>query len=117
MEKMNEVESLFWAAHEWAKIDGRIAIPDLIPQYELIGGILGDRLIFRLDFFSPSKKCAIEVDGLAFHNGMKSFIEDRHRQRTLEMYYRIRVIRFAAVEVTNNARWCYEFAASWAENV
>ena len=116
MERMNEVESLFWVAHYEATIDRKICIPDLIPQFEVKGGHWLDKVIYRLDFFSPAKKCAIEVDGLAYHNGMRSFVADRHRQRALEMEG-IRVLRFAAVEVTNNAEYCYEYAAQWAERL
>ena len=114
MKGMNEVECLFWNAHELAKFEGKISIPDLIPQFELKDR--NYKVIYRLDFFSPAKKCAIEVDGLAFHNGMKSFVEDRNRQRSLEMAG-LRVMRFAAVEVKNNAASCYEYAASWAERL
>ena len=105
----NEVELMFWNAH----INyGRARIHDLEPQYEISAG--GKN--YRLDFYSPSRQCAIEVDGLAYHNGQKSFIADRERQRILEMTG-IRVLRFAAKEVMEDAEACYKQATKWAENV
>jgi len=106
----NEVELMFWDAHE--NYRGAQWIHDLEPQHEIIAG--GKK--YRLDFYSPSRQCAIEVDGLAYHNGQKSFIADRERQRTLEMTG-VRVLRFAAKEVMEDAYSCYKQAAKWVENV
>jgi very-short-patch-repair endonuclease len=108
-EGQNEVELMFWIAHTNY---GRARIHDLEPQYEISAG--GKN--YRLDFYSRSRKCAIEVDGLAYHNGQKSFIADRERQRILEMSG-IRVLRFAAKEVMEDAEACYKQATKWAENV
>lgn len=108
----NEVELMFWGAHTWYEFMHEACILDLEPQHEIIAG--GKK--YRLDFYSPSRQCAIEVDGLAYHNGQKSFIADRERQRTLEMTG-IRVLRFAAKEVMEDAYSCYKQAVKWAENV
>jgi very-short-patch-repair endonuclease len=101
----SEVERLFWEAHMYA---GR-PIGDLTPQYETTANGRN----YRLDFYSPSRKRAIEVDGLAYHNGQDSFIRDRNRQRDLEMAG-VRVLRFAAKEVMRDAADCVRQAAQWA---
>jgi very-short-patch-repair endonuclease len=102
--KMNEVEQMFWEAH--IRLGRKMA--DLVPQYEV--KVNGKE--YRLDFYSPSKKCAIEVDGLKWHNGQASFVKDRSRQRDLEMSG-IRVLRFAAKEVMNSPESCVRQAAEW----
>lgn len=101
----SEVERQFWDAHTAL---GR-PIPDLVPQYE----VTANGKNYRLDFYSPSRRKAIEVDGLAFHNGQESFIRDRNRQRDLEMSG-TGVLRFAAKEVMNDAAACVRQAAQWA---
>jgi very-short-patch-repair endonuclease len=108
MVQMNEVERMFWDAN---KRQGR-KIADLVPQHEL----KANGKNYRLDFYSPSKKCAIEVDGLAYHNGQASFVKDRNRQRDLEMSG-IRVLRFAAKEVMDDSVKCVLQAAEWAASV
>ena len=106
--EMNEVEQMFWDAH--AFLGRRIA--DLVPQHPV--KVNGKN--YRLDFYSPSKRCAIEVDGLEWHNGQASFIKDRSRQRDLEMSG-IRVLRFAAKEVMDSPESCAHQAAEWAAAV
>lgn len=107
-EGQNEVELMFWNAHI---IYGRARIHDLEPQYKISAGGTN----YRLDFYSPSRKFAIEVDGLRWHNG-DSFIKDRNRQRDLENAG-IRFHRYAAKEVMNDALDCYRQAVERAENV
>lgn len=107
-EGQNEVELMFWNAHISY---GRARIHDLEPQYKISAG--GKN--YRLDFYSPSRQFAIEVDGLRWHNG-DSWIKDRNRQRDLENAG-IRFHRYAAKEVMNDARDCYRQAAERAENV
>ena len=99
------VERQFWDAHATA---GR-PIAHLTTQHP----VSANGKNYRLDFAIPPKKLAIEVDGLAFHNGQASFIKDRNRQRDLEMEG-WRVLRFAAKEVMNDAAACVRQAASWA---
>ncbi len=106
--EMNEVEQMFWDAHVF--LGRRIA--DLVPQYP----VKANGKSYRLDFYSPSRRCAIEVDGLEWHNGQSSFIKDRSRQRDLEMSG-IRVLRFAAKEVMDSAESCAHQAAEWAAAV
>lgn len=108
MVQMNEVERMFWDAN---KQQGR-KMADLVPQHE----VNANGKNYRLDFYVPSKKCAIEVDGLAYHNGQASFIKDRNRQRDLEMCG-IRVMRFAAKEIMDDAHKCVRQAAEWAASV
>jgi hypothetical protein len=104
----SDVERQFWDAHTAL---GR-PIPDLVPQYE----ITANGKSYRLDFYSPSRRKAIEVDGLAFHNGQESFIKDRNRQRDLEMAG-TGVLRFAAKEVMVDAQGCVRQAAQWANSL
>ena len=86
-------------------------IHDLEPQVKISAG--GKN--YRLDFYSPSRQFAIEVDGLRWHNG-DSFIKDQHRQRDLENAG-IRFHRYAAKEVMNDAQDCYRQAAERANNL
>ena len=108
-EGQNEVELMFWDAHE--NYRGTQWIHDLEPQYKISAG--GKN--YRLDFYSPSRKFAIEVDGLRWHNG-DSWIKDRNRQRDLENAG-IRFHRYAAKEVMNDAQDCYRQAAERANNL
>lgn len=105
----NEVELMFWDAWndqgygpEW----------ELTPQHP----ITADGKNYRPDFYLASKNCCIEIDGLEWHNGQKSIMADRRRQRDLEMSD-MRVLRFAAKEVMDDAIKCVKQAAKWAENV
>jgi len=70
---------------------------DLLPQHR-VGR-------YRLDFADPSRKIAIEVDGLAFHSGQAAFIRDQQRQRDL-LAEGWTVIRFAAKEATATPNHC-----------
>jgi very-short-patch-repair endonuclease len=105
----NEVELMFYDAWndqgygpEW----------ELTPQYEVT--VKGKN--YRPDFYIAAKNCFIEIDGLAYHNGQKSWIADHQRQRKLEMGPS-RVLRFAAKEVMDDAIACVKEAVEWAENV
>jgi len=107
--EQNEVELMFWDAWndqgygpEW----------ELTPQHP----ITADGKNYRPDFYLASKNCVIEIDGLAYHNGQKSWIADRERQRDIEMSG-MRVLRFAAKEVMDDAIKCVKQAAKWVENV
>jgi very-short-patch-repair endonuclease len=104
----SEVERLFWEAHESL---GR-PIPDLDNQWD----IKANGKQYRLDFYSPARRAAIEVDGLAHHNGQASFISDRNRQRDLEIEG-VRFLRFAAKEVMVDAQACVRQAAAWSEQL
>lgn len=95
-------EKLFWDAINDV---GDTTLAHVTPQWKVKN--------YRLDFAIPPKKLAIEVDGLAFHNGQASFIKDRNRQRDLEMEG-WRVLRFAAKEIMDDAKGCVRQAASWA---
>jgi very-short-patch-repair endonuclease len=107
--EQNEVELMFWDAWndqgygpEW----------ELTPQHP----ITADGKNYRPDFYLASKNCCIEIDGLEWHNGQKSIMADRRRQRDLEMSD-MRVLRFAAKEVMIDADKCVRQAVEWAENV
>lgn len=69
---------------------------------------------YRLDFGIPTSKLGIEVDGLAFHNGQKSFREDRERQRQLEIMG-WRLLRFTALEVQSDPERCVRQSAEWVQ--
>lgn len=69
---------------------------------------------YRLDFRIPTSKLGIEVDGLAFHNGQKSFREDRERQRQLEIMG-WRLLRFTALEVQSDPERCVRQSAEWVQ--
>ena len=60
---------------------------------------------YRVDFADPSRMIAIEVDGLAYHNGQESFIRDQQRQRDIQSAGWT-VIRFAAKEVLDDPVTC-----------
>ena len=107
--EQNEVELMFWDAWndqdygpEW----------NLTPQHP----ITADGKNYRPDFYLASKNCAIEIDGLEWHNGQEAFMRDRSRQRDIEMSG-MRVLRFAAKEVMDDAYKCVMQAAKWVENV
>lgn len=97
----SEPERLFWQANDRL---GRPLRP-LTAQHP-VGR-------YRLDFALVDEKRAIEVDGLAWHNGQESFVKDRERQRRLEMEG-WRVLRFAAKEIMDDADTCVRQAAEWA---
>jgi very-short-patch-repair endonuclease len=99
-------EQMFWDSINDV---GCIELAYAVPQFKLET----EAGRYRLDFAIPDRRLAIEVDGLAFHNGQDSFIRDRNRQRDLEMSG-WRVLRFAAKEVMNDAKACVRQAASWA---
>lgn len=97
----SEPERMFWEAND------RLGRP--------LCGLTAQHVVgrYRLDFALVDAKRAIEVDGLAWHNGQASFINDRERQRKLEMDG-WRVLRFAAKEVMDDADACVRQAAEWA---
>lgn len=107
----SEVERQFWLAYVKA-VDCFTNAGDylngLVPQYG-VGS-------YRLDFAIPDIKFAIEIDGLAYHNGQDSFMRDRKRQRDLEADG-WRVIRFAAKEVMNDPWQCVMESATQAARV
>jgi hypothetical protein len=107
----SEVERQFWDAYIQA-VDfhtyGGESLAGLLPQYKFGS--------YRLDFAIPDIKFAIEIDGLAYHNGQDSFMRDRKRQRDLEADG-WRVIRFAAKEVMNDAWQCVMESAEQADRV
>jgi len=98
--EMNEVESMFWQA--WQALPAS-KVWALAPQVEVTAA--GSN--YRLDFGDVSAKYAVEIDGLAYHNGQQSFRSDRSRQRDLELDG-WRVVRFAAIEVMDDAAACAE---------
>lgn len=102
----SKVEADFWQAHR----EIGSPITDLEAQFEITTPQFKR---YRLDFFSPQLRLAIEVDGLAYHNGQESFISDRTRQRDLEVMG-IRVMRFAAKEVMEDPIKCAREASAWA---
>jgi very-short-patch-repair endonuclease len=59
---------------------------------------------YRLDFLveTGNHRCAVEVDGLAFHGSQQAFARDRKRDRDLAGIG-IETYRFTAVEVTQHA--------------
>jgi hypothetical protein len=69
------------------------------PQVAVQGGR------YRLDFGDTQRRIAVEVDGLRYHNGQESFARDRRRERDLVLDG-WQVVRFAAIEVNNNADAC-----------
>ena len=105
----NEVELMFF--DEW-KAQGYGPEWNLTPQHP----VTIDGKNYRADFYLAIKNCIIEIDGLEWHNGQKSIMADRRRQRDLEMSD-LRVLRFAAKEVMNDAIKCVRQAASWAERL
>lgn len=86
-------EEAFWGA--WRAING----PELAMQHRVFGGA------YRLDFAHLASKTAIEIDGLAYHNGQEAFRRDRSRDRRLTGAG-WRVVRFTAKEVFADARRC-----------
>lgn len=86
-------EEAFWAA--WRAGGG----PDLAVQHEVLGGR------YRLDFAHLASRTAIEIDGLAYHNGQTAFQRDRERDRRLTAAG-WRVVRFTAKEVFANGAKC-----------
>lgn len=100
---MNEVEAMFWvAACNMKFVDEPWGMS---PQMWVDAN--GES--YRVDFGQPDQKIAIEIDGLAYHNGQDSFMRDRKRQRDLELAG-WRVIRFAAKEIMEDSLKCV-FAA------
>jgi very-short-patch-repair endonuclease len=78
--------------------------PDVLRAFDLQPQHPAGR--YRIDFADPGKHLAIEVDGLAYHNGQESsFMKDQQRQRDL-MAQGWRVVRFAAKQVMDDPRWC-----------
>lgn len=86
-------ETAFWSA--WQAIKG----PALTAQHKVFGGQ------YRLDFAHLESMTAIEIDGLAFHNGQESFRKDHQRQRRLTQAG-WRVVRFTAKEVMAEGQRC-----------
>lgn len=84
------IEALFW---EHAKP----RIPDLQWQYP-IGR-------YRADFFVPSARLVIELNGLAYHSGREKRIRDAIRERDIERRG-YRVITFLGPEITQDPDRC-----------
>jgi len=88
----SRIEKVFWDS--WNESSSKYS---LTTQHK-VGG-------FRLDFAVPLSKYGVEIDGLAYHNGQESFINDRKRQRKLESQG-WRIVRFAAKEVMADPIGC-----------
>jgi very-short-patch-repair endonuclease len=69
---------------------------------------------YRLDFADITRKVAVEVDGLVYHNGQDSFIRDQQRQRDLQALGWT-VIRFAAKEALDDPQRCLREIARLVE--
>jgi len=93
--------------------EGEHFVPDSLRGIVAQRPVTANGHSYRLDFALPDAERAIEIDGLAYHNGQESFIRDRNRQRDLEMEG-WRVLRFAAKEVMQDAKACVRQAAKWA---
>lgn len=91
----SEAERSLWLAY--LKSPHTMRTVDLVPQHQVQR--------YRLDFADIGRKVAIEVDGLAYHNGQDSFIHDQHRQRDLQRLGWF-VIRFAAKEALTHPESC-----------
>lgn len=86
-------ERAFWVA--WQAVSG----PELALQHRVFGGQ------YRLDFAHLASRTAIEIDGLAYHNGQEAFRKDHERQRRLTQAG-WRVVRFTAKEVLTAGQRC-----------
>lgn len=71
---------------------------------------------YRIDFADIHTLIGIEIDGHKFHSDKKAFVNDRHRQRVLEQAG-WRLIRFAAVEVMDDAANCVRQFGDWLHAV
>lgn len=100
---MSPPEALFWDRYVLASKHPA----DLTPQH-----VVGR---YRLDFADPGRMLAIEVDGLAYHNGQESFIKDQRRQRDLQALGWT-VVRFAAKEVLDDPSACLREVARLVGN-
>ena len=60
---------------------------------------------YRLDFADPENKIAVEIDGFDYHSSKEHIVNDRKRQRDLEMMG-WRIIRFAGSEVHRDVAKC-----------
>lgn len=86
----------------WQAIQSEPALVGMVRQHAVT---TRSGAAYILDFADPGLMVAIEVDGLAYHNGQDSFTADRRRQRRLEGDG-WRVVRFAAREVTDDPHGC-----------
>jgi hypothetical protein len=99
---------MFWAAYQRLRPP---ALDGLVQQYETYG-YPGTRL-YAPDFAVPHRRIAIEIDGHEFHSDPEVFVNDRVRQRSLEMAG-WRFIRFAGREAKNDPDRCVREAAELA---
>lgn len=99
------VEEVFWDAYRKSL---PMALSGLVAQHGV------GRL--RLDFAIPDMKIGIEVDGFRFHSSQEDIVKDRQRQRELEQLG-WRIVRFAAMEVFDDANKCVRQAARWVDSI
>lgn len=99
----SKVEEVFWDAY-------RMMLPSALDGLEAQHRV-GK---FRLDFAIPQAKIGIELDGFRYHSSQEAIINDRQRQRALELQG-WRLIRFAAQEVLSDPQSCVRQAATWVD--
>lgn len=75
----------------FAQLVRRAGVPDPVSQYEGPG--------YRIDFAWPAQRVAVELDGLAFHDGREAQLRDRERQNRVVLDG-WRVLRFTWHDVT-----------------
>jgi very-short-patch-repair endonuclease len=122
------VEEFYKVIARWNRSNQKFnSVPEKLFWTEVLNnpcqGLLFNRLVsqhpvgkYRIDFAIPELKFGIEIDGLAYHNGQDSFMKDRSRQREIESQG-LRIVRFAAKEISLDVNKCFWEAESIAEEM
>lgn len=57
---------------------------------------------YIVDFYCPTKKLIIEIDGGQHYEGGEIIKEDKERERFLKEVLKLKVIRFTNIDITGN---------------